>query len=488
MAAQRRITLRTQFILLIVLGLSLLFVIVTVVVARQTTKNLRAGLVSQSKSFAALATKPIGDTFVTYQDSGRIKIIQQVEKFTDLDSSISNVSVVDISGKTLYEQQDGSNVTVSPAQASSFDTVYITEKGKLTRVITPYIEDFGAHRYSLVYDISYKAIDQSIHQLTVGIIELALAALILSIFIAYFLINQLFLGPIRLVSNAAIEISEGNFDLKIEPKRNDEIGDLASSVNTMADALKADIQKLKEVDAIKTEFMMIASHNLRTPLTIIQGYLDTLLLSKELPEGVRSTVEVVAASGNRLSVFAEDILTVSRLEAGENVMNQREKIDLGDLLGKIAKDFTALAKENKLEFKVDLPDHPCYTVISMPHIRAAIWNILDNALKFTKEGSVTLKLAVAEGKAMISVTDTGVGIDPEEVPKLFTKFHRGTSTYQYEYEGTGIGLYLTKLIVDQHGGTIAVDSQLGKGTTFLVTLPIVSEPEKTPPSRHVLAV
>jgi signal transduction histidine kinase len=472
---KRRITLRTQFILLIVLGLSALFVVITVVVAQRTTQNLRTSLTSQSKSFAALATKPIGDTFVTYQDSGRIKIIQQVEKFTDLDTNISNVSVVDIGGKTLYEQNEGTNVTVNAQQASSFDTVLVTDHGKLTRVITPYIEDFGAHRYSIVYDVSYKAIDQSIRQLTTGIIFLAFGALILSIAISYFFINRLFLDPVRQVSNAAIAISKGDLDKKIEPKRNDEIGDLATSVNTMADALKADIQKLRDVDAIKTEFMMIASHNLRTPLTIIQGYLDTLLLNKELPQDVRGTVEVVAASGNRLSVFAEDILTVSRLEAGENVMKSRYKTDLKELLERIANDFRSLAKEKKLDFQVLLPDHPCYSIISMPHIRAAIWNLLDNAVKFTKEGSITLKLEVQAGKASISVSDTGTGIDPEEVPKLFTKFHRGTSTEQYDYEGSGIGLYLTKLIVDQHGGTIAVDSKLGKGTTFMVVLPIISE-------------
>jgi signal transduction histidine kinase len=107
-------------------------------------------------------------------------------------------------------------------------------------------------------------------------------------------------------------------------------------------------------------------------------------------------------------------------------------------------------------------------------MRSALGNILDNAIKFNKEdGAVTVRASAADGALTFVVADTGIGIRPEEMPKLFTKFHRGTSTLNYDYEGAGIGLYLTKLIIDKHGGRIDVESQTGKGATFTVHLPVM---------------
>jgi signal transduction histidine kinase len=469
---KRRFGLRAQFILLIIIGLGAIFITITLVVVRVTTNNLRENLVIQSKSFAALATKPIGDTFVTYKDSGTIRIVQQVNKFTDLNATISNVVVVDLSGKAVYQQHEGASLGINKTEAATFEPVYTYKNGIISRITTPYFDDFGAHQYSLVYLVSPESVQRSISTLRSSLIWIALAALVVSILVAYLVISQSFLKPIRQVSSGALDISKGNLSFKIEPKRHDEIGDLATSVNSMADALKADIRKLKETDTIKTEFMMIASHNLRTPLTIMQGYLDMLLMSKELTPDVRNSVEIVAASGSRLAVFAEDILTVSRIETGEDVMHQREKVDLVKLLEGLAKDFKPLAREKNLEVVAQLAGGPCMANISTPHFRASIWNLLDNALKFTEKGSISLSLQQSGGQALITVRDTGAGIAPEEVPKLFTKFHRGTSTMEYNYEGSGIGLYLTKLIIGQHGGTIVVDSKLGAGTVVSIRIPL----------------
>lgn len=468
---KHRLGLRAKFILIIVIGLSLVFVAVAIVVTRVTTNNLKNSLVDGSKSFASLATQPIGESYNIYKDSGRVRITQQVEKFTQLDNNIENVAVVDVNGNLLYIQNEDPGFSFKTENAASFEPVYEYDGTKLSRIVYPYLENFGAHRYSVIYTVSYDAIEESIAQLQKGILFVAASALVTTILIAYLLISRMFINPLSEVSEEATKISKGDLGIVIESKGRDEIGDLANSVNSMAETLKADIRKLREMDKIKSEFMMIASHNLRTPITIIQGYLDTLLMSKELPSNLKDTVEVVAASGNRLQIFAEDILTVSRLEAGENVTGQRDRTDIKELLSKIAKDFTPLAKEKKLVFETLLTDQNCFSDISTPHIRGAIWNILDNALKFTKEGKITLELNIVDAMALITVRDTGVGIDKEEIPKLFTKFHRGTSTEQYDYEGTGIGLYLTKLIVEQHKGTIRIDSAVNKGTSVTISLP-----------------
>lgn len=469
---RRRFGLRAQFILLIIFGLFVLFASFAVVAIRQQSNNLQKSLKEGSRSFAALATKPIGDSFVLYQDSGRLKIEQQIEKFTQLDSNISNVSIVDVSGSVLYQQND-SPISVSAAQASSFDTAFVDIGDGKTQVITPFIEDFGAHRYSIVYDISDQAIRLATQQLTRQITLLAMLGLFVTIGISYFLINKLFLRPLSDVSEAATSISRGNYDVKIRPEHNDEIGDVAVSVNAMADALKADIRKLEEVDAVKSEFMTIASHNLRTPLTVMKGYLETLEALQELPESAQRMIRTISGSTNRLSVFAEDMLIIARLESGQEYTSTNEDCNLTEIIQGICDDAEPLAHEKQLKFTKELPQTACVIKGSSPHIRAALWNVLDNALKFTKQGYVAIRLVTDDKNAIVTIQDTGVGIKLDEQPKLFTKFHRGTDIMEYNFEGTGIGLYLTKLIIEKHEGNIVITSSVGEGTTAKIELPLI---------------
>jgi signal transduction histidine kinase len=145
---------------------------------------------------------------------------------------------------------------------------------------------------------------------------------------------------------------------------------------------------------------------------------------------------------------------------------------INELLERIKEDYIHRGDQSGISFTTsfDLTDDDI-VVMSDHMMKIVLVNLLENAFKFTKEGSVTLKAYTEQSSIVIQVIDTGIGIPQEEVPKLFTKFHRGTSVMRYDYEGTGIGLYLTKLIVDNHHGTITVDSMPGKGATFTVRLP-----------------
>lgn len=476
----RRISLRFQFTIVIVLVLTLLFAGLSYSVIRLTTNNLRTDLVERSKSFAALATEPIGGSFVTYQDSGLVRIKQEIETFTDQNPTITNVTVVDIQGQTKFTWKEADPLTISTTDASSFEPVYIYEGGNLTRVIAPFMEDYGAHRYSVVYDVSHASIDASVRQLALAILFIGVCVLLVSLAITYVLINKLFIRPIQKVSEGALIISRGQLTHSIGHGRNDEVGDLVRAINTMADALKTDIIKLQDADRMKSEFMTIASHNLRTPLSIIDGYLDTLLHTRDLTPEARQMVDATVAASRRLSAFAEDIITVSRLEAGENLMSTSERTDMRTVLFKIADEAEKFISDpEKVRFQIHLGTEPCIALVSLPHIRAALWNLIDNAIKFTESGDITLQLSMEKNQAVIEVIDTGVGIAASEVSKLFTKFHRGTDTLKYDYEGTGMGLYITKLIIQEHGGTIGVSSQLGKGSTFKISLPLATEAPST---------
>jgi signal transduction histidine kinase len=474
----RRIGLKARFICLILIIMTAMFTTIAVVLLQNNTSSLRENLQTRSKAFAALATTPVGNAYLTYHESGTVMITQQITSFKQLDDNITSIAVVDTTGRILYNPS-GRSKPITAEQAQTFEPIYQYDKNNIiSRIIYPFIETDGRHRYAVVYDVSSKSIDTALASLTQAIIIQALLGLAVSAIITYLLVNQIFLKPIKRLRDQAIVISSGHYDEQITAKRKDEIGDLARSVNQMADSLKADIHKLQEVDQIKSEFMMIASHNLRTPLMIINGYLDmakTQALSGEL----RDLLSSIEANSQRLGIFAEDLLVISGIESGKKIFTP-ERIRIDDMLTAMSKDFKVLAKDKQLSFSSRIDDTGSEIDGSTPHLRGAIWNLLENALKFTPEnGTIELSLTKVGDNLQISVKDSGIGISPDEMSRLFTKFHRGTSTLVYKYEGTGIGLYVTKLLINEHRGTVTVDSTPGKGSTFTITLPIATGTTET---------
>lgn len=472
-----RLSIRAKVILAVSLSLIAIFAVIMYLLVVHNIDQLRSNINVSSKSFASLATPPIGNTFLLYQDSGSIKITQQVNKLLALDPDVTAIQIVSVDGKQLYSSRDGMDAAISSDLAGSFTPKYITgSNGFIRQVVEPYFEDSGAHRYSVVYDISDKSAQQSLNDVVRLLIYAGVVILLVSIVSTTWLLNRLFIRPLRDVSRSANIISAGNFDQQIVARHKDEIGDLATSVNKMADFLKADIAKLRELDKLKTEFMMIASHNLRTPLTVMRGNIEMAEYAKTTDE-LKKIIQRVQESVVRLHLMAEDLLTISTLEAGKQQMEKNE-VDAKQFVESTVSEFAVLAGKKKLywEFKNDVPENLKLN-ISQSNMRSALANLLDNAIKFTKEGGAVRVLAdVQQDRLAFTVNDTGIGIAPEEMSKLFTKFHRGTSTAQYDYEGVGIGLYLTKLIVSEHGGQIGVKSEPGKGSTFTVYLPLAAPP------------
>ncbi len=481
-----RLSLRVKVTLTVSLFLVVVFALITYLTLARNVSQLHSNLNEQSKSFASLATPRIGNTFALYKDSGSIKITQQVDKFLALDPDVSAIAIVSVDGKQLYSSQSHKSLAVSPQLASSFSARYVKDgAGDVSEIVQPYFEDSGAHRYSVVYKISTKRIAQNVDDTVRLILYTGIGIMLLSILLASWALNVLFIKPLREVSHSADVISAGDYNQQIvsHADNKDEIGQLAQAVNRMANSLKADITKLQEVDKLKSEFLMIASHNLRTPLTLMRGYMDMAKDAQTVQE-LKSIVSGVEDGVVRLHLLSEDLLTISTLESGGEKM-EKTPIEARQFIDSVTEEFKVLAEKKQLDWRFtnSLPDDLKLN-ISQANMRSALGNLIDNAIKFTKEhGSVHVAARVADGRLVFSVTDTGIGIQQEEVPRLFTKFHRGTSTLTYDYEGAGIGLYLTKLIVGEHGGQINVQSQVGHGSTFSVYLPLAQlEPAARPPS------
>ncbi len=470
---KQRFGIRAKFIILIVSLLLVIFSLISITLITTNSRSLRSELDTQARSFARLATKPIGDSFITYKDSGRVRISQEVQAFVDLNQNITNVYVVDTEGRIVYSLLDSERV-ISLTYARTFEPVFFTDASTNQLVaVAPFFEESGIHSYSVVYEFSEGFIADSVRRQVALILAFSLGALLVSVLATYTLISYFFIDPIEQVSRQALTISTGKLEQQIKTERHDEVADLAQAVNAMAESLKGDIKKLQEVDRLKTEFLMIASHNLRTPLTIINGYLDEATQSSKLVD-IKDMLKQLQIGSRKLSNFAEDIITIAQIEAGQSIGN-RQPVEAGAYVEAIGKEFAAQAIVKKLTFTTNKQPGTASVNINKSLVKIAIWNLLENAYKFTPEGGVvSLNISHDDAWVYIGIADNGIGISEQEIPKLFTKFHRGTAMLTYNYEGTGIGLYASKLIIKEHGGDIAVKTKLGEGSIFTTKLPLAN--------------
>lgn len=465
-------TIRTQLLVINTAVLIVIFAVMSVYLVGKNSNSLRQRLKNEAQSFATLATAPIGDAYTLYGESGTARVRETIKTYLDTNDSVVNAAVVDLQGKQLFAYAPGDNFRPTPAQASTFTPIFDIENQNLNHVIYPYFGASGARTYSVVYTVSNEQINRAVRDQTVSLVVFTVLSLLITSVVTYAAINRFILNPIRQVSEQAAAISSGDLNQQIKVTGNNEIARLGRAVNAMADSLKADIAKLQEIDKVKSEFMAITSHNLRTPLTIMSGYLENMHVLSTVDE-LKQAMQRIGESVKRLANFAEDVLTISRFELGQENAT-RENVAIGDFMQKIASEALATAELKDLRFKSDIQTNAAVS-ISPPHIRSAVWNIIDNAIKFTdKGGQIELKVYEQDKSAKIAVTDTGIGISQEEIPKLFTKFHRATSVTKYDYEGTGIGLYASRIIVEEEGGTIDVTSQAGKGSTFTINLPLAN--------------
>lgn len=256
--------------------------------------------------------------------------------------------------------------------------------------------------------------------------------------------------------------------VRIEVERKEELEKLATE-------LSAANTELKRLDSVKSEFISIASHQLRTPLTAIRGFLDLLLegaYGKTEPK-VKETLGKVAIANNRLMGLVENLLNISRIEAGR-IQYQFNPLHIEDIVNELEDMFVLAAKEKGLAFSVKKPKHPLPLLsLDAVKIRETLSNLIDNALKYTPKGSITVSYEHDDRYVRVIVADTGMGIDPKDLPHIFNKFERGTGAEKVNVSSTGLGLYVGSKFAEAHGGTIRAESAgKGKGSRFILQLPI----------------
>lgn len=233
----------------------------------------------------------------------------------------------------------------------------------------------------------------------------------------------------------------------------------------------SDITQFKELDALKSEFVSTVSHDLRSPLTLMRGYATMLQMVGELNEQQEEYIIKIVTGVENMSLLVNNLLDLGRIDAGIGL--QLELVPLEELVRQVTDAMYLSAVQKQIKLNLRLPDEKIPLVEGdRPLLHQAIANLVDNAIKFTQaEGSVDVSLNKVGDSVQIEVRDTGIGVAPMDVPRLFEQFYRAEGAKAQVQSGTGLGLALVKSIVERHGGSVQVESQLGKGSIFTLVLP-----------------
>ena len=295
-----------------------------------------------------------------------------------------------------------------------------------------------------------------------------ISVVVLSI-LAVSVLSQYQSQPLKEMAKTANSFGHGDLDarVRLSGTYSEEIDELALAFNNMASLLqKSEYQR--------QEFVANVSHELKTPMTTISGYVDGIL-DGTIPEHLQSYyLQIVSDETKRLSRLVRSMLDISKLQDQEIPEDKKMHFDLEECAGQVLITFEKKITDKNLNVEVDLPLYPIYTWANQDYITQVIYNLIDNAVKFCPEGG-TLGLSIREGggKAYISIANDGDTIPPEELPLVFDRFHKLDKSRSQNREGWGLGLYIVKTIVCSHGENISVTSKNGR-TEFTFTMPIVN--------------
>ncbi len=289
-----------------------------------------------------------------------------------------------------------------------------------------------------------------------------LLAVGLAILLAFFLSRRI-LSPVKALIGAARRFGKGDFSRRVDYKSKGELGELAQSFNSMAD-------DLERTQRLRQNMVADIAHELRTPLANLKGYLEAI--SDGVIKPNKKTIHSLNEEAASLSRLVADLQELSLADAGE-LKIRKQKEDINKLIRETVTILQPKANSKKVMLSTDLPKELPRVNIDVHRIKEVLCNLLDNAILHTeKSGKISITAREQDNMVTVNISDTGEGIPPGELPLIFERFYRVDKSRARTTGGTGLGLTIAKRLIEAHGGTITVKSQLGKGSCFTFTLPI----------------
>jgi signal transduction histidine kinase len=466
---------------------------------------MRRTLENWAEDFAALVSVPLVQVSIMYGSSELDETIRSwVVQLLDLNQDIEKLEIVLPNGGLVFiasrEMVDVWPLDAPAPGITDPELLEVLEKGEggaerirvdgrsVYRVVVPGEEEDRSYTLSLVATCSYHRVEQ---QLNRGVLFLGLA-LILGLVLAERVSAALARGIARDIEElheGVRMIRAGRLDVRVRIRSEDEIQELAEAFNDMTEDFQQSISRLRQVnqelqvlDQVKVDLVANVSHELRTPLTALKGFLE-LLDEGELgelgPEAHRA-VTVCRKNVDRLALRVEDLVQLSQMEKPWPIEPQMESIDLARLVSMIVEIQEVPIRSKDLALAFEAPDGLPEIVGNVEQIERVVINLLDNAVKFTpRGGSVRVELEECdhEGRkgVLIRVVDSGIGIPPSELVRVFDRFHQVDPSIRRRFGGMGLGLALVHHIVESHRGVVWAESEPGQGAAFFVWLPLSAD-------------
>ena len=427
-------------------------------------------LVSEANATATVLTRLYEDMAVNYSTEVR-ELIEGFDKKDKMEMmSINKNGEVTLSSSG-FSPDESYNMPDYEAALKSEDGVGVFhgyETGENIIAVTVMIAQPSSSYSALRYVSSMKLIDNQLSGIMLTALLISAGVILVVVFSGMYFVKSICV-PLMQISVTAKKLAKGDFSERIAIRNNDEIGELSRVFNDMAD-------ELENSEAIKNDFISSVSHELRTPHTAIKGWSETLEAGYD-EETYRKGMKVITHETGRLEGMVEELLDFSRIQNGRFTL-QMANTDIIAELDDALLIYTDKARKEKKTIHYSEPESLCVVYGDKNRLRQVFINVIDNAMKYTDPGgSVDISVEKNDDTLSIIVADTGIGISAADLPKVKAKFYKANSTRR----GSGIGLAVADEIISMHGGTLDIDSVLGKGTTVTITLPLKQMNERSDP-------
>ncbi len=304
------------------------------------------------------------------------------------------------------------------------------------------------------------------------VINSSIWVMLAAVVAAYFITERI-VNPLRRMTNAAKSFAKGDFSARVSVgKQNDEVAELGMAFNNMADSLE-------NLEKMRNSFLANISHDLRTPMTTISGFIDGINSGAIPPEKHEYYLGVISAEVHRLSRLVSQLLDVSRLESGERKFNYTD-FDIAEVARIILISFEQKIEDKRLDVEFDSERDGMYVHADKDAIYQVLYNLCHNAIKFAREeGKFRIRISkITDTKIKVAVYDQGQSISEEDSKMIFDRFYKSDKSRGLDKSGVGLGLYISKTIIDAHGETIGVQSVDNDGSEFWFTLTEGAQPQK----------
>ena len=390
-----------------------------------------------------------------YEDKERIELM-----------AINNDGEVEVTSSGFSPSSNDAMADYEEAKASKqgiATQIYELSTGEKVVAVTAVINARDSQYSALRMLSSMKKIDNQILIICITTLVVSAAIMLLIFFSGMYFIRSI-VYPIRSIGDMTKQFAKGDFSERIKKESDDELGELCDSINYMAD-------ELSNTEQMKNEFISSVSHELRTPLTAIKGWTETVTSMYEDKETFKKGMRVITSETERLSQMVEELLDFSRIQDNRLTLIM-DTIDILAELGETVLIYQERARALGIKLDYYEPEMLSFVYGDKNRLRQVFINIVDNAIKYSDKGdTVSVEAYEEHGEICISISDTGMGISAEDLPKVKTKFFKANHTRR----GSGIGLAVADEIIQRHGGTLTINSEQGVGTTVLITLPCMEK-------------